>query len=56
MGVPPSAEESTATLVNIAQLDRPVPWNPYKGVYGVFLMDPQKIYGILGGGLVGLNM
>ena len=25
VGVPPSAEESVATLVNIAQLDRPVP-------------------------------
>ena len=26
VGVPPSAEESIATLVNIAQLDRPDAW------------------------------
>ena len=26
VGVPPSAEESIATLVNIAQLDRPATW------------------------------
>ena len=49
VGVPPSAEESIATLVNIAQLDRPVPWNPYKGVYGVFFLWTPKNLRYFGG-------